>query len=156
MDPSPLEAEMQQWRAAADLVRADLEATTDLRWPLQVEVRSSRREHGALGFNYGTEDTGLPVLPADSELADAWHQGRLPADVTLTGLMTSQLAGMMNENVMEEFERPWPECNVHRRPLDPTPVGPTGTWQCSKDPAHAAPIGGLAGMVGPRRLLDFT
>jgi hypothetical protein len=142
------------WQVAADLIRADLEATTALRWPLLVELDGDH-----LAFNHGTSGNYLPDVepfPSDADLAEAEARGELPAGSTLRGLLSAQLADMVNEDVMEHLERPWPECPVHQRPMDPIPVGPTGTWQCSLDPAHAVPIGGLAGMVGPSGLLEFT
>ena len=80
----------------------------------------------------------------------------MAAGTTIVGLLASELADRVSEDVMEQLERPWPDCNVHHRPMDPTPVGPTGTWQCSRDAGHAAPIGGLAGMVDAAGALDFT
>jgi hypothetical protein len=147
------EAARLLWQAAADLVRADLEATTDLRWPLLIDDELGGDD---LNFNHGSSGVLLPQLPPDAELAAAIARGDVAAGATIGGLLGSHLADMVNEDVMEKLERPWPDCNVHHRPLDPTPLGPSGTWQCSKDPRHAAPIGGLAGMVGPSRLLSFT
>jgi hypothetical protein len=144
------------WQSAADLIRLDMEATTDLRWPLLVEVRSSWSGEVQLGFNYGSSDTGLSWLPTEQWLADAVATGEIPAAATVLGLASAHLADMANENVMEALERPWPECNVHHRPMDPTPDGPTGTWQCSKDPRHFSAVGGLATLVDAGGLLIFV
>jgi hypothetical protein len=155
--PPELAALRQLWQASADLVRADLEATTDLRWPLLIGAADLRPGHPAfLVFPYGSTGTNLEEAPAEAAVAEAVSVGDLPAGASVRGLLTAQLADMVSEDVIEELRWPWPECNVHGRPMEPTPVGPTGTRQCPKDPAHAAPIGGLAGMVGARRLLDFT
>ena len=147
------EARRSLWQAAADLVRADLEATTDLRWPLLIE---DGYDNNDLAFNHGSSGQGLYRLPTDDELARAVRQGDAPAGTTITGVLAMCLAEMVQEDVMEELHWPWPDCNVHRRPMDPHPVGTTGTWQCSKDPVHAAPIGGLAGMVDAAGALNFT
>ncbi len=138
------------WQAAADLIPADLEATTELRWPLLVEPMSSWTDEIPLAFNYGTTGNGLSWLPNESWLADAVAAGEIAAAATVVGLASAHLAEMVNEDVMEALERPWPECNSHHRPMDPTPLGPTGTWQCSKDPRHGAPIGGLAAWMNAR------
>ena len=155
MDPPELEAARLLWQSAADLIRSDLEATTDLRWPLLVEVRSSQSDEAPLGFNYGSSDTGLSYLPTEKWWADAVAAGVIAVSATAVGLASAYLAGMVNEDVMEVLERPWPECNVHRRPMDPTPVGPTGTWQCANDPRHSASIGRLAALVDAGRMLPF-
>jgi hypothetical protein len=131
-----LEAERRLWQAAADLIAADLAATTSLRWELL--VREFPLWPGQLSFNFGSGDTSLWAL-------DPASASRHPPDaVTLAAALAQHLADMAVEDVMIELGRPWPECRVHRRPMDPADSGPTGTWQCPKDPAHAAPIGGLA------------
>ena len=145
MNPDVKAARRSLWQAAADLVRADLEATTELRWPLLIE--DSQFDEDDFTFNHGSSGHDLYPLPTDADMARAVTEGEAPAGTTIMGVLAMCLADRVSEDVMEELERPWPSCNVHRRPLDPIPVGPTGTWQCSKDPAHAAPIGGLAGMV---------
>jgi hypothetical protein len=131
-----LEAERRLWQAAADLIAADLAATTSLRWDLYVE--DVPLGYSDLRFNFGSGDTSLWGF-------DPASVSRHPPDgVTLAGGLGQHLADLLVGDVMIELARPWPECRVHRRPMDPTDSGPTGTWQCPKDPAHAAPIGGLA------------
>jgi hypothetical protein len=142
MDPTAsvrptFEAERRLWQAAADLIAADLVATTPLRWELLVDNYSSDGR-GELRFNFGTGGNHLWAFDPATVVA------ALPDGVALAAVLGQQLADMATEDVMVELERPWPECRVHRRPLEPTDAGSTGTWQCTKDPAHAAPIGGLA------------
>ncbi len=145
-DAGPVSAqdeELAAWQASADLLRADLVATTGLDWSLAIETirwdfDDDDLDSKGLVFNHGTGDQSLPTRTDQS--------GNLGFDAEAG----AHLADMLREDVMEHFERPWPECPVHHRPMDPQPVGATGSWVCSKDPAEAAPIGGLESWLAGR------
>lgn len=145
---SRLEAERSAWQAAADLVRADLVATTDLDWPLTVEVMrwdfdDDDLDSSGLAFAYGFQNHELPRGHPLDEAEAVEVLERLPAGVSLFGYLTADLADRVQEDVIEEIHLAWPECPVHQRPMDPQPTGPTGQWVCGQDPADVAPIGGL-------------
>jgi hypothetical protein len=133
-DPQSAPARQQElasWQAAADLLSADLLITTGLDWSLVIETMrwdfdDDDLDSTWLSFSYGPVTTQLPA-----------------GDVPVVSEATAELADLLQEAVMEHFERPWPECPVHRRPMEPEPTGPTGSWVCGRDPAEAAAIGRL-------------
>lgn len=131
-----LEAERRLWQAAADLVAADLAATTPLRWELP--VKDAPEGSSELLFHFGYTGDGL------WEFDPTTVSALLPGGLTLAAVLAQHIADRVLEDVMTDLRRPWPECREHGWPMDPTRAGTTGTWQCPKDPAHVAPIGGLA------------
>jgi hypothetical protein len=149
------EASQQFWQSAAELIRADLEATTDLRWALLVEREPFWGGEGELCFSYGSSGSGLWPVPTEQSWSDAIATGEIPGGETVLGAASAELADRVAEDVMESLQSPWPECNVHRRPMDPTPVGPTGLWRCAKDPRHEVAIGSLAAHIDAQRRLTF-
>ena len=145
-DAGPVSAqdeELAAWQASADLLRADLVATTGLDWSLAIETirwdfDDDDLDSTGLIFSHGSGDMSLPSRRDGS------------GDIGLAAEAASHLAEMLAEDVMEHFERPWPECPVHHRPMDPQPTSPTGSWMCGKDPTEAAPIGALAEWLAER------
>jgi hypothetical protein len=143
--------EQALWRAAADLLAADLAATTELTWTLAIDedvFAWPEEEDGPatveLVFPAGSGAVLPPIEAHEVVLAVA--AGLQPRGATVHSLAAHWLAGLLSGEVIEELQRAWPECRVHGRPLDPTPLG---TWQCANDPSEVAAIGtlGTAGLT---------
>src|SRR5882724_10983450 len=87
-----LEAERRLWQEAADLIAADLAATTPLRWELPVE--DVPEGYSELRFNFGYSGNGL------WDFDPASVSGLLPDGVTLAAVLGQHLADMVLEDVM--------------------------------------------------------
>jgi hypothetical protein len=108
-------------RVAVDLVGRDIAATTDQQAP----PFEHRAEEGAVRVAF-------------------W--GRY-ATTTVVGLtqeeVTVQLAGFLQEEVMRDQRRTWPECADHRAGLHPSRESGRAVWMCRTGDHVVAAVGEL-------------
>jgi hypothetical protein len=158
-----LKTAMALWRKAAEVVFADVEATTDIRWAWQVTLHEDEEDWSA--FHHEVHEPGVHVLSV-VELPRDWKPSRkrlpfpqlwLEADKDATTLDVRAdmndaigfVAERVQDWVIDDIGRAWPECPKHPHPADLGNLGDRPTWACPRDGQFIAEVGKLGSVPKP-------
>lgn len=154
-----LPTEVALWRRATEVVFADVEATTDIRWTWTVTVHEDEEDWS--DFPGEVHQQGLDRL-STTDAASRWKPGRralllpelwLEADKDATTLGVGYdlneaigfVAGCVQDWVMDDIRRAWPKCPRHEHPADLGNSDAPPTWICPADEQPIAVVGALSG-----------
>jgi hypothetical protein len=136
----------------------DAEATTAVRLPSRVvsraewELEGSILDYLALSYDEANED-----VPGPGAAGDGQEDEHPPLVVDIAGTsgpcdtdrsdaeLLAELAGSVQEAIIDELQRAWPVCPGHPHPAEPVVVSGAAVWACTlrSRPAVIARIGEL-------------
>jgi hypothetical protein len=155
-----LPAAVALWHQAAEVVFADVEATTDIRWTWQVTLHEEEEDWSSLpteihepGVNWisvvqhppGWEPPRRALL-----LPQLWLEADKGATTLGVGYDLNDaigfVAGCVQDWVMDDIWSAWPKCPRHEHPADLGNLHARPTWVCPADDQLIAQVGNLAGL----------
>lgn len=154
-----LPAEIELWRRATAVVFADVEATTDIRWAWKVTVHEDEddwsnfpgedQEQGLHGLSVTQRPSGWEPPRRSLLLPELWLEADKDATTLGVGYDLNEaigfVAGCVQDWVMDDIQRAWPQCPRHHHPADLHNLDAAPAWVCPADGQLIADVGRLGG-----------
>jgi hypothetical protein len=150
---------MALWRQAAEVVFADVEATTDIRWKWRVTLHEDEEEwaprrHPSHGS--GAHGSRIVLRPTYWEpprrpllVPELWLEAHGNGTSLGVGYDLNQAIEFVAERVqdwiIDDTRHAWPQCPRHEHPAALRSEGTTPTWVCPADDQLIAEVGKLGG-----------
>ncbi|SDP15080.1 hypothetical protein SAMN05660199_03288 [Klenkia soli] len=134
------------WEPVVARVLADVERTTsvDVTWSVElVEWQLDPEPSPGFWLNPGPQPLPVRDVPFPSlqlRLLHQWFDLRVLDDAEEAA---AELAGVLQDYVIEELPGAWPVCEGHAHPMQSDRTEDGAVWRCPVDPAGTTAIGCL-------------